>query len=199
MDGARGAAFAAPLVFYPVIYPQHAVFPALLHRRSQHLVRERRISGGKYLGPAFLQPYLHAFHALYRLQSRLDSIGTAGTAHTLNVNGLVIQPFDLEDGGPGAVVAASDHHTLVVGPVPHDAAALKGGIDVAADAVPSLRALAAVARPPEGVLIAVALKEKGIPHIVSSAHLKIGKYRFSSSGFAAGVHACVPTMKFGTS
>lgn len=43
-----------------------------------------------------------------------------------------------KDYGSCAVVAAGDHHAVVLCPAMHDAAALQCGINVAADSVPSL-------------------------------------------------------------
>lgn len=51
-----------------------------------------------------------------------------------------VDALDLEHHGTRTVVAAGDHHALVRGPAAHDGAALQGRVDVAADAVPRLRA-----------------------------------------------------------
>lgn len=51
-----------------------------------------------------------------------------------------IDALDLEDDGPRAVVAAGDHHAVVVGPALHNGAALQRRIDVAAHRVPRLAA-----------------------------------------------------------
>ena len=51
-----------------------------------------------------------------------------------------IDPLDLEDHRPGPVVAAGDHHPLIIGPLVHDGSALEGCVDIPADGVPRLPA-----------------------------------------------------------
>ena len=47
-----------------------------------------------------------------------------------------VKSFDFEDDWACAIIAASNHDAVVIGPSVHNRAALKCGIDISADAVP---------------------------------------------------------------
>jgi hypothetical protein len=51
-----------------------------------------------------------------------------------------VDSFDFENDGPCPIGAAGDHHVVVIGPAMHNGPALEGGINIAADGVPSLGA-----------------------------------------------------------
>lgn len=51
-----------------------------------------------------------------------------------------VDPFDLENDRAGPIIAASDHHTVIIRPALHDRAALKRSINIPADRVPGLSA-----------------------------------------------------------
>ena len=56
----------------------------------------------------------------------------------------LVNPFQLEDNRARAVIAARNHHFLIVRPAAHNGASLQGGVNVTADAIPRLSAERAV-------------------------------------------------------
>ena len=73
-----------------------------------------------------------------------------------------VDALDLEDDRAGSVIAAGDHHAVVVGPALHDGAALQCCINITADGVPGLAAELAVHKVIKVVLLRRALEQKGI-------------------------------------
>ena len=73
-----------------------------------------------------------------------------------------VDAFDLEDDRPRAVVAAGNHHAVIIGPALHDRSALKRSIDISADGVPRLAAELSVHQVIEIILFRCALEYKGI-------------------------------------
>ena len=53
---------------------------------------------------------------------------------------LHVDALDLEDHGARAVVAAGDHHALVIRPLVHDGAALQSSVNIPADGIPRFTA-----------------------------------------------------------
>lgn len=71
----------------------------------------------------------------------------------------------LEDDRACAVVAAGYHHTLIVGPAVHDAAALQCGIDIAAHSIPSLATEPSVHQMIEVVLLRRTVKHERVARL----------------------------------
>ena len=64
-----------------------------------------------------------------------------------------INPLNLEDDRPGAVIAAGDHHPIIIGPALHDGTTLQGRINIAADGIPCLPAEFAIHQVIEVILL----------------------------------------------
>ena len=64
-----------------------------------------------------------------------------------------INPLDLENDRPGAIIAAGNHHTVIIGPAFHDGTALQGSINIAADVIPCLPAEVAIHKMIEVILL----------------------------------------------
>ena len=93
--------------------------------------------------------------------------------------------LDPEDDRPRAVVAAGDHHSVIVGPALHDGAALQRGIYIPADGIPGLAAELPVHQMVEIVLLRCAFQQEGVarfekrtrtgPGVCQILFLKLGK------------------------
>ena len=103
-----------------------------------------------------------------------------------------VYPFHFEDDWTCAVGAAAYHFVLTSHPAFHDRATLQTCIDIAADGIPSLRAMRYLratsyslgvsrclyqsiqAAMPEMVVLLVTLKNELIAHVITGTHARIG-------------------------
>lgn len=76
-----------------------------------------------------------------------------------------VDPLDLENNGAGSIIAASDHHAVIVCPALHDRAALESGVNVPADRVPGLSAELTVHQMIKVILLRRTLQQKGAPRL----------------------------------
>lgn len=76
-----------------------------------------------------------------------------------------VDPFDLENDRPRAVVTAGDHHAVIVSPAFHDGAALKGSVNIPADGIPRLAAEFAVHQVVKIVLLRRTFQDEFVSHI----------------------------------
>ena len=85
-----------------------------------------------------------------------------------------VDAFDLEDDRPGAVVAAGDHHAVVIRPALHDGAALQSRVHIPADGVPGFAAELAVHQVVEIILLRRPFEQKGVTHVEKRAGTGLG-------------------------
>ena len=85
-----------------------------------------------------------------------------------------IDPLNLEDHRPGPVVAAGDHHPLIIGPLVHDGSALEGCVDIPADGVPRLPAEFPVHQVVKIVPLSGTLEQKGISLLKAGTGSRLG-------------------------
>lgn len=99
-----------------------------------------------------------------------------------------VNALDLEDDRPCAIVAASDHHPLVICPLVHDGTALQSGVHISADGIPSFSTESSVHQPIEIILFRSPFQNKGIPcfEARTSTGFRVGKIFF----LILGKHLC---------
>ena len=85
-----------------------------------------------------------------------------------------VDPLDLEDHRSGAIVAAGNHHPLVVGPLVHDRPTLQGGVDIPADGIPRLSAELSIHQVVKIILLWGALEQKGISLLKAGTRARLG-------------------------
>ena len=85
-----------------------------------------------------------------------------------------IDSLDLEDDRPRAIVAAGDHHAVIICPALHDGAPLECRIHIAVDGVPCLTTELAVHQMVEIVLLWRAFEKKGIARFEERAGPGLG-------------------------
>ena len=85
-----------------------------------------------------------------------------------------VNTFNLENDRPGAVIAASDHHAIVIRPAFHDGTALERGINVPADSIPCLSTELTVHQMIEVILLWRSFEQKCIPNIEERARTRFG-------------------------
>ena len=85
-----------------------------------------------------------------------------------------IDALDLKNNRPCAVVAAGNHHAVVVRPALHDGAALQRRIDIAADGIPRLAAKFTIHQVIEIVLLRRALEQKSVTWLEERAGAGFG-------------------------
>ena len=80
-----------------------------------------------------------------------------------------VDTLDLEYNRSCAVVAAGDHHTIIIRPVAHDRTALQSRVHISADSVPRFTAELTVHQVVEIVLFRRPFQHKGVTHIEERA------------------------------
>ena len=84
-----------------------------------------------------------------------------------------VDSFDLEDDWPGAVVAAGNHHAVIVCPALHNGAALKSSVHIPADSIPFFTAELTVHQMIEVILLWRSFEQKSISYIEEGARARI--------------------------
>ena len=85
-----------------------------------------------------------------------------------------VDSFDLEDDWPGAVVAAGNHHAVIVCPALHDGTALESCVHIPADSIPCFTAELTVHQMIEVILLWRSFEQKCIPNIEERARTRFG-------------------------
>ena len=108
-----------------------------------------------------------------------------------------IDALDLKDHRTGPVIAAGDHHAVIVCPAMHDGAALKRGIDIAADGIPCLAAEIPVHEMIKVVLLGRAPQDKGVARLEerSGTGHRIGQVLLLKIRKTFGFKDCDPPVR----
>ena len=85
-----------------------------------------------------------------------------------------VDSFDLENDRSRTVIAAGDHHAIVIGPAFHDRAALQCCVNIATDSIPCLAAELAVHQVIEIVLLRRTLQNEFVSHIEEGTGAGLG-------------------------
>ena len=85
-----------------------------------------------------------------------------------------IDALDFEDDRPRPIVAAGDHHAVVIRPALHDGAALQSRVHISADGIPGFTAELAVHQVIKIILLGCALEQKSIAHVEERAGAGFG-------------------------
>ena len=91
-----------------------------------------------------------------------------------------VDPFDLENDGAGSIIAASDHHAVIVCPFLHDRTALKRSINIPANRVPGFTAKSSVHQMIEIILLGVRLSRNVSPTLKKGQGPDFGSARYCS-------------------
>ena len=98
---------------------------------------------------------------------------------------LLIQPFpllvvlwnvntlDFKDDRPCSIIAARDHHSVIISPTLHDRSTLKRGVDISADCIPCLPTELAIHQVVEIILLRRSFQKKSITFFEEWKQLEI--------------------------